>query len=95
MFKVGSNFKLTTVAYAYTVSINYIFKVLKNTLILDLAGSSIPVWLGVVRVGTDSNVASFANIDGTPFDFSYWDTGEPSNTGNREYCVTVSDSYDS
>ena len=64
-------------------------------MILDLAGSSTPIWLGAVRVGTNPSSASFANIDGTPFDYSYWEPGEPNNQLNIEYCVSVSDSYDS
>ena len=71
------------------------FKSQRNTLILDLGGSSIPIWNGAVRTGTVDSDTNFSNIDGTPFDFSNWDTFEPNNTNSWEYCVCVSDSYDS
>ena len=56
-----------------------------------MAGTANPIWLGIVRVGTQNADVSFTNVDGTPFDYNHWNTGQPTNAGGVEYCVEVSD----
>ena len=41
-------------------------------------------WIGGQRNGNN-----FEWIDGTPFDFGYWNTGEPNNAGGSENCIEI------
>ena len=59
----------------------FIFNLVKKTAGLPFWGA----WIGLQRTSD----GSFKWVDGTPVEYSAWNSGEPNDTGGREDCVAM------